>query len=659
MRAPILWAVLIASLAATSLARSAATPLPLSAAPKKASVPRVLVHRDAHKANHLMSELGLSSNYRMALEPLTTEKAWDLDPKELNPHRARWLVHRKVELLDLQPVLLEGKQKIEAGYGVISSGIKAETTLYVRGPGNWYQLFSQFNCQPEPQPGFSTREGSIEAGKTAAELWQELLAEEKLKLSLALDRIVAQRAEDAVEQGQVLFRIWLEGLHLEWQAKDLRQARLNEWRYYLTQAHQDPVVSQICKNRLSHKIAPVPFDWSNALEPPPSEPQTKLLARAPARRWSGLFSVRISALFGDKTLNGQFLVDSGAAASTLSPDWLLSQGINPALVEIPDGRVQRVAWSGGSGLAKRAQAFQVSLAGYPLPLNEFLLMKSDLFEPPNYPANCCDGILGVDFLRKFAVQLTPQPPFELQLYERKDFNPGQTWKSAEVFITPHGELESQSCKLEAGGKEIIGARWDTGSEFPIEVHLPWISQARSVKNSRSSDWNLSCGVNESSFNIGRSVPLHYPSATHEAENSPLNSKSPAFNVGIPLLGRGPFIFDLSHGRLWFHQQELATPILSNQTGLELDYGVDEEGDRELKISRIQPGSPAAKLAKSGLKRGLVITEIDAKPAREMDLWEVEQRLGGAFGNSVVLKWEQGDVEKLLPIKVREDKVILR
>jgi hypothetical protein len=41
-----------------------------------------------------------------------------------------------------------------------------------------------------------------------------------------------------------------------------------------------------------------------------------------------------------------------------------------------------------------------------------------------------------------------------------------------------------------------------------------------------------------------------------------------------------------------------------------------------------------------------VLEVDSKPAYEADLWEIDQRLGGAYGNSVELKWKsQGRVKQ--------------
>ena len=108
---------------------------------------------------------------------------------------------------------------------------------------------------------------------------------------------------------------------------------------------------------------------------PVSADTAKVLVRAPARRWNGLFSVRLNVLIGLKRLSGQFLVDSGAGKSVISPKWLESQGVLPVLVQSPDTRLQRVNWSGGSGLATQAVVDGVDMSGFELSLRDFLLTK--------------------------------------------------------------------------------------------------------------------------------------------------------------------------------------------------------------------------------------------------------------------------------------------
>ena len=51
-----------------------------------------------------MPELPLKTDISLSPEPLTQEKFWTLEPRELNPHRRPWFVERNVSLEGLRAV---------------------------------------------------------------------------------------------------------------------------------------------------------------------------------------------------------------------------------------------------------------------------------------------------------------------------------------------------------------------------------------------------------------------------------------------------------------------------------------------------------------------------------------------------------------------------
>ena len=82
-------------------------------------------------------------------EPLTTEKIWDLDPALLNPHLARWMVHRQARLHSAEVVELGPKK-----FAFKNQGVSARATLWVRGPGPWFSPISKFPCSHEVDDAF-------------------------------------------------------------------------------------------------------------------------------------------------------------------------------------------------------------------------------------------------------------------------------------------------------------------------------------------------------------------------------------------------------------------------------------------------------------------------------------------------------------------------
>src|SRR5689334_17185943 len=77
-------------------------------------------------------DLTLESKYDFSSDPLTTEKVWSLDPKQLNPHLQRWVVQRQVQLLGLKAIQRNPKDKV---FGVEATGLISDATAYVRPAG--------------------------------------------------------------------------------------------------------------------------------------------------------------------------------------------------------------------------------------------------------------------------------------------------------------------------------------------------------------------------------------------------------------------------------------------------------------------------------------------------------------------------------------------
>jgi hypothetical protein len=48
---------------------------------------------------------------------------------------------------------------------------------------------------------------------------------------------------------------------------------------------------------------------------------------------------------------------------------------------------------------------------------------------------------------------------------------------------------------------------------------------------------------------------------------------------------------------------------------------------------------------------MTITQVDSKPSEEIDQWEVNQRLAGAYGDQVTLQWKTKKGLRVAPLKV--------
>ncbi len=585
-------------------------------------------------------ELELSTDYKLASEPLTTEKVWSLDPHQMNPHLQRWMLNRKIRMKGLKSTEQKnGKWKFQI------QGIQSDTEGMIRGPGVWYRPFSDFTCEKSPDSWFATEDGTKVAVAAASEVWSDLLKTEKVKLSLLLDRVAENSEAEALERANTIFDTWVKNVFKEWQSKAFEKARKDEWKYYFD------AVSIHGKCPKKKVIPPLRRDLMEPLSGIPTVP-SQLLARAPVRFWNGLFSVRVSVGIHGKTLNGRFLIDSELNKSVISPDWLESQGVYAAWTTVPNVMPQRVSWgalrNSESHLARLAEVDKVEVGGLTLPLKEFLIVETDFFGPPENVSECCDGVLGRDFLRLNPVEFDPNTPAELRIWPSKQFQWASDTPWVEVSETSSGGVVS-SCMTQPSDKKKVllpGVDWATGSEDAILIHSPWKSSTQKIS---PNSWDIFCNP----FEFAKGVPAtEFDANSDDSKQDSLLLKVPAVTIGMPLLSRGKFTFDLPHGRIWFSKETFTKKNpRKNRSGLELDY-VMKGNDRVLKVVKIAPKSNAQDLAKAGLKVGMTIVQLDGRNSEEMDLWEVEKKLAGEYGEQLTLQWQTKQGLRMAPLRVR-------
>ena len=591
-------------------------------------------------------EIPLHYSYQASKDPLTTEMMWSVDPEQINPHRQRWGLSRKIELEGLRAIRLPNGR-----FGVKANGIRANARSYMRAQGPWYQRLSDFPCEkvrPHDAQGadwFATPEGARVAVTEAARIWEELLRDRRLKLTYMFERVSGTTPEIALVVAQTVFNNWTRELSQDWRTKGRENVDRLEWQYYWDLAQTE----KTCK---WPRATVFPVAWERMMEPlPPASTKQILLARAPARRWDALFSVRLNVLVGGKKLNGQFLIDSGARKSVISPTWLENQGVLPGLVEVTGVPPQHVTWGGQwsteRGLARLAMITDADMSGYPVPIKEFLLYDVDFFGPPETVGSCCDGILGIDFLQRATIEFRSVPPAELMVWRSEKFLPEKTgFQWVESAIMSRSEVVSSSCTVHSETQEFKGLRWDTGSDTFLDLHLPWQKAAKTGKN-----WGLVCN----SERLGKDIPVSFPKPETEREfetdRGPLSQKFPAADVGMGFLGRGSFVLDLPHGRVWLAKQSLDVPVRMNRSGLEVQY-IFREGERVLIVEKLEKRTPADALFEAGLRPGMILTQVDSKPAEDMDLWEVEQRLAGVYGEMVTVQWNsKKGTSKIVPLRL--------
>ncbi len=589
-------------------------------------------------ADTLTPNIELKTSYILKNQPLTTEQVSEADPAQVNPHLQKWIVTRKLEFLGLTTFVIDSAQ-----FGVRIAALNGVTEGLIRPTGPWYRPWSEFPCEKLPQFEFSTSIGVQYAAVEASRLWSDLLEQEKWSLALLLSRVRASSEKGARSEGLRIYQEWFDRLDFQWRRRVREAARMEEWKFYL----QESSALGICKQKhLSLPSVSAKFQMESVSTGP--APQiSQLLARAPVKLWNGLFSVRLNLKIGDRILNGRFLIDSGARKSIISPTWLENQGIYSAFIQRSKVLSQHVTWSGQwpleGRLAPQAHVDAVEISGFKLPLYEFLISETDFFNSPNFIGSCCDGVLGVDFLKLFPIEFHSQAPAEIRIWPQKNFHWSEVTPWVEVSISENETLVS-SCLLtsDTGLKKKVlrGVQWATGLDGSLWIHAPWQAE---LKSNASKKGSLFCD----SIGIAQNFLIQFPEILGE---SPLSTRMPAISIGMQLLSRGNFTFDLPHGRLWFSKEALGQGEHKNHSGLQVEY-ILQAGERVLRVKEIQRGSPAYSLVQKGLKVGSILTQIDQQAAEDLDLWEVNRRLAGDAGSIVSLQWRTKVGLKMAPLVI--------
>jgi len=528
---------------------------------------------------------------------LTTPKVWSLDPTEPNPAQVKWVLSRDVRLHNLKTEVNE-----DGSYRLNVSTIESETASYLRNDGPWYRLPSDYPCHPTAQSVFTTRDGARVASDEAAKVWQSLLEREKSKLAAILSRVSGHSEKTTIEAGQDLFQRWLKAITDEWRVVSADRAHQAEQEFY--------------KNNFHGQCQSYEVPRENVLEPVAALYSQFPLARAPARRWDGAYSIRLTLVIDQRRLVGQFLIDSTFPKSVVSPDFLEAQGVIPGAVFVPLAEPEKV----GKTLARPARVDQVEVAGYKLPSEDFLVAATDFYSPPDSLSSCCDGVIGTDILRHFAVgfKTLSSKISEVDFFDPLHFKPEGDFVWNEVALSSKNEPVS-SCQLVQNGKSRLEKiTWDLANTEPFRVNAPFY---------KGENISIECGDQKIASEL---LPVF--------ESELAGSGASYAHAGVDVLSRGEFVLDLPNGRLWLERSALKKSTPKNRTGIDTTY--DYLGkDRVLRVASVRSTRFSQPAIKAGLRIGQVLTSVDGKPADEMDAWEVDQRLSFVYSERVRLGWE--------------------
>ena len=509
-------------------------------------------------------EIRVRSTFALGMDDLETEQVWKFDPRLKNPHRRRWALDRKVKFEDFR-ILRKLKGKTPS-YSISLRGLEMATVLYLRphsSESKWFAPLSKFPCGSHGDENwFSTYEGSKKAGEAAAKVWEKLVTERKSQLELGLSQIQSRSSERADLAGRLVYLKWLKSTEDQWRQRVLLESRPREWKQYTAQVQK----MGICKKQRTPASTP---PWEEIMESPQGKVAKAPLSRLPVKLLNGIFTVRAAIEVGSVELNGRFILDPSAPKSLISPTFLQNQGVNPEWVTLPGRGLESAIWSLGQGdkIGRPVQVSGMVLSGLRTSLTRFLMVETQQFDSTGLTV-CCDGVLGVDFLKQHAVEFNGGKTPHVNLWARKGFRMAEKTPWAEIYETPESTLVSR-CDIYPGksndaSRAGIGLlRWDLGRELNLAVAQPLPKTGRRLASKegwslvcgqekiRSQVWSLPHGVYKKSLENGKTKSFQAIQVHTDLFEKQGADRTPGAAAGADFISGRSLLFDLSHGRVWF------------------------------------------------------------------------------------------------------------
>jgi len=367
------------------------------------------------------------------------------------------------------------------------------------------------------------------------------------------------------------------------------------------------------------------------------------LAVVPFERHGGLvfLPVRVN---GGRPLS--FALETGAAPSVIDRDVAAALGIASA-----GGNVVSGAGEGSAAYTVVPDA-ALELAG--VVARDASLIAAPLRDLGRYAGHPVDGLLGLDFLRRFALVVD----FEgrrVVVHDAATFAPGADELGARVPVSlssGHAMLDA-SIVLDDG--RFVDGRFalDTGASPSAVVAAPFVRQHGLVEAVGRTSIAPGRGIaSESGMTLGRPAGLRVGPFTVAEPVCGLSADTVgafasdrwAGVVGNGIWERFTLTLDLSREQVYLRPNAgFARRELADASGLTILAEGDEL--RLYRVSRVAPGSPAAE---AGVREGDELVAVGGRPAPETSLTVLRERLQAA-GRTAELALRRG--EELVSVRL--------
>jgi Aspartyl protease/PDZ domain len=238
-----------------------------------------------------------------------------------------------------------------------------------------------------------------------------------------------------------------------------------------------------------------------------------------------------------------------------------------------------------------------------------------------------DGILGVDFLERYVVELDPRA-LQFRIYDTKSFQPLAGAVAIPLQFDSNGYAGIEGA-LRFGDKVAHGIfQIDTGSNGAVDVYHPFALKNGLPLHPAEID-ELSTGIGghrhnrlerATAFQMGHFV-LHGPVvAFNDADDIP-SAHEYAGLVGMEILQRFIVAFDFPHKRMYLLPlPTISDPFVYDRSGLRLQ--AEPPSFQQVKIVRVISGSAAEA---SGVKPGDALLRVDGDDAGRLGLESIRQK----------------------------------
>jgi hypothetical protein len=436
-------------------------------------------------------------------DPLTIEKAWELEPEDENPARIRWAIDREIILRGMSPVESSKKE-----YGIeVRGGLYMKSIVFLKAKGAWSKLPSEFVCSKKRPESLWI--GSEESNKWLADqalVWWENAVRTKTKnLLKKLSGVRDLKKQRAILKARLMYREWLIELEKSWNIWRLNNAPDLEWGHLVAVNG----ISLSCKKLLPESLIDLPMGSSN--------PEKVMLPlKSPGR----FFTAKVNVDIGDRRLNGRFLIDFNSKKNRADSSWLSAQGIEPRVFSLT-GFSETDRWRGKSARLPPVLIDRLEMSGFELPFKNLWVGPAEVWMSEDAAQTCCAGVLGEPFFRSSIIYFKPGEPLHFKLWQRSESQifPHLGW--TEIFYSSDVRLSNGSggwisrCTLEgASGVDLV---WEFFSEQNIK-------SAKKINVERI----LECG-------------------TFKIKAEKFGSR---YRVTMDWLNTHEWAFDISHGRVW-------------------------------------------------------------------------------------------------------------